>query len=156
LGIFFTWSVFFGRAVVMRQGQIFGTRVGLGQSSLVWVWGWKVFTLGQKNLFWVRSKADWPLFYCGSKVCLGWVGSGPISIRLWLLSEQRRHILGCSTQFQISRIVNYLNDCTIYHIKKPANIILILIDQIRFVSFCYYRRCLGWKSIWENKFYVIG
>jgi len=52
-----------------------------GQPSLVWVWVWKMspknpkffnffpFVLGQKNIYW------------GSKVCLGRVGSGPISRR---------------------------------------------------------------------------
>jgi len=39
------------------------------------------FPSGQKNLFGSGrkvpgSKAGWPLIYCGSKVSLGWVGSG--------------------------------------------------------------------------------
>jgi len=42
------------------------------------------FPLSQKNLFGLGqkvfgSKAGRPLIYCGSKVCSGWVGSGPIS-----------------------------------------------------------------------------
>jgi len=48
------------------------------------------FPLGQKNLFRSgqkvpMSKTGQPLFYCGSKVCSGLVGSGPISTRFTYL-----------------------------------------------------------------------
>jgi len=36
------------------------------------------FSPGQKNSLWVESKAGRPLIYCGSKVSLDWVRSGPI------------------------------------------------------------------------------
>jgi len=77
------------------SGQIFVARVGSGQPSLVCVWIWKIspktvkffifFALQvKKNVLGSGQKVPgsepgWPLIYCGSKVCSGWVGSGPIS-----------------------------------------------------------------------------
>jgi len=37
------------------------------------------FPLGEKKSHRVRSRPDRPLIYCSSKVCSGWVSSGPIS-----------------------------------------------------------------------------
>jgi len=74
--------------LVMGPGQTFLTRVGSGQPFMVWVWIWKIspnnvkffnflsFGSGRK-VPWLE--AGWPLFYCGSKVSSGRVGSWPIS-----------------------------------------------------------------------------
>jgi len=68
---------------------------GSSQPSLVWVWKispkklkfFNFFFSDQKNLTRLGqkvpgSKTGWPLIYCGSKVCWGWVWSRPISIRV--------------------------------------------------------------------------
>jgi len=73
------------------SGQFFVARVGSGQPFMVWGWFWKIspknvkffnfFPLDKKNLSGSgqkvpRSKAGQPLFYFGSKVSSGRVGSG--------------------------------------------------------------------------------
>jgi len=78
---------------VMGLSQNFLTRVGSGWVSHLW-YGFEFvkFPLKmsifshqvKKNLFGSGRKvpgsmAGWPLIYCGSKVSLGRVGSGPIS-----------------------------------------------------------------------------
>jgi len=83
--------------LAMGPGQMFLTGVRLGQffvllipsqPSSVWFWVWKIskfFSLRVKEISSgqvkkvLGSKAGRPLIYCGSKVCSGWVGSGPIS-----------------------------------------------------------------------------
>jgi len=78
----------------MGPGQNFLTRVGSDQPSLVYVLVWKISPKNPNfSIFAIRvkknligsgqkvpgSKPDRPHIYCGSKVCSGRVGSGPIS-----------------------------------------------------------------------------
>jgi len=73
-----------GQKLLTLVGSIFCCSgwVGTGQQSLLWVWVWKISPKNHKIFnFFLRfgSKMGGPPIYCGSKVCPGWVRSGPIS-----------------------------------------------------------------------------
>jgi len=63
-------------------GQKVLTWVGSGQSSLVWVWLWKISPKNLKFYNFFASKMGWPLVYCGSKVCSDRIGPGRVRAHL--------------------------------------------------------------------------
>jgi len=95
------------------MGQIFVARVGPGQTSLVWVWIWKIspkksnfsiFALRVKKCHRVGSKSTRVslLFTAGQKFT--WVGLGPISTLQYTL---QLHTLVSHTvrKYKVKRIV---------------------------------------------------
>jgi len=82
--------------LVMGKGQIFWPKwdwvnfllIRSGHVSHLWfrlgkfplkIPNFSIFSLQAKKLLCLGSKTGWPLIYCGSKVCLGYVGSGSTS-----------------------------------------------------------------------------